>query len=135
MVIEHSGAEDLLKGTEYLQSGKYQGKTIKAVLKPSENQRIVKFTDGTKVQTTRDVVRASVDVKLDKIYKPKALKTLKEAKTVPTTKVRIGGPKEGKIIKYASKEGAKKAVDNYYKGEEGFDKYKEGKYPRRCKKG
>lgn len=132
-MVEHSSAEEMLKGTEYLAKGSEKfGHEIKAITKPSASKRVITFKDGSKLNTNKQTVRALVDVKLDKIYKPKAMRTLKEAKTVPTTKVKIGGPIEGEVVKYSSKASAKRAVDNYYS--EDFNKYKQGKYPRRCKK-
>lgn len=132
-MVEHSSAEEMLKGTQYLAEGsKKFGHEIKAITK-SDGKRVITFKDGSKISTNKQTVRALVDVKLDKIYKPKALSTLKEAKTVPTTKVKLGGPKEGEVIKYASKANAKRAVDNYYSGD--FQQYKRGEYPQRCKKG
>ena len=128
MATEHSSAEEMLKGTNYLAEGsKKFGHEIKTITKPTAGKRIITFKDGSKISTNKQTVRALVDVKLDKIYKPKALATLKG------TKVKLGGPIEGDVVKYASKANAKRAVDNYYS--EDFQQYKRGEYPQRCKKG
>lgn len=129
----HSGTEKILKGTKYLQPGEFQGKTIKSVLKDGfENKRVVEFTDGTRVSSSKQIVRAHIDVELDKVYKPKALRTIKVAKD-GSAKVRLGGVKEGEFVKYSSKANAKRAVDDYYS--EDLEKYKEQRYPKRCRKG
>ena len=132
MAVEHSKAEEMLKGTQYLAEGSEKfGHEIKSITKPSAGKRVITFKDGSKINTNKQTVRALVDVKLDKQYKPKALATLKGTKA-GTAKVKLGGPKEGDVVKYASKANAKRAVDNYYSGD--FQQYKKGIYPQRCKK-
>lgn len=129
----HSGTEKILKGNPYLQSGDNQGKVIKEIIKKDwDSKRVVKFTDGSKVDSSKKIIRAHMDVELDRQYKPKALKTLTVAKD-GTAKVKLAGVKQGTVVKYANKTNALRAVDNYYS--EDYGKYLDQRYPKLCRKG
>ena len=135
--LEHSSSEELLKGTEFVnENSKAFGKEIKAIIKGEwEEQRVIKFTDGTQLRTNKDTVKALIDVELDVQNKPVAMDSLTVHRD-GSAEVKIGGPIEGEYRDYSNKSNALRAVNNHYS--EDFDKYKEiyeeGGRLRRCKR-